>query len=76
MEGPAWGAHGQGPLLKDIHCALLRLMEGMDEEIQEAPTLAGYGSAANLAPQEAYKWVPFPESAPVPQLMRVEPCSD
>lgn len=55
VEGPAWGAHGQGPLLRDVHCALLRLMEGVDEEILEAPTLAGYGSAANLAPQEAYK---------------------
>jgi hypothetical protein len=55
VEGPAWGAHGQGPLLRDVHCALLRLMEGADEEILEAPTLAGYGSAAALAPQEAYK---------------------
>lgn len=54
-DGPGWGAHGQGPLLKDVHCALLRLMEGLDEEIQEAPTLAGYGSAADLGPQEAYR---------------------
>lgn len=54
-EAPGWGARGQGPLLKDVHCALLRLMEGLDEDIQEAPTLAGYGSAADLGPQEAYR---------------------
>lgn len=56
VEGkPAWGAIGQGALMKDIHCSLLRLMEGIDQEVQEAPTLAGYGSAADLSPHEAYR---------------------
>ncbi len=41
--------------MKDIHCSLLRLMEGIDQEVQEAPTLAGYGSAADLSPHEAYR---------------------
>ena len=53
---PAWGADGQGALMKDIHCSLLRLMEGIDQEVQEAPTLAGYGSAADLSPHEAYRY--------------------
>ena len=52
---PAWGADGQGTLMKDIHCTMLRLMEGIDQEVQEAPTLAGYGSAADLSPHEAYR---------------------
>ena len=42
--------------MKDIHCSLLRLMEGHDQEVQEAPTLAGYGSAADLSPHEAYRY--------------------
>ena len=43
--------------MKDIHCSLLRLMEGIDQEVQEAPTLAGYGSAADLSPHEAYRYL-------------------
>ena len=54
---PAWGADGQGTLMKDIHCTMLRLMEGIDQEVQEAPTLAGYGSAADLSPHEAYRYL-------------------
>lgn len=42
--------------MQDIHCSLLRLMEGHDQEVQEAPTLAGYGSAADLSPHEAYRY--------------------
>ena len=50
-----WGEQRQGNLLRDIHSALLRLLEGLDLELQEAPTLAGYGASADLAPQEAYR---------------------
>jgi hypothetical protein len=49
------GACAQGPLLRDVHCALLRLMEGAEVALREAPTLAGYGAAAELAPRDAYK---------------------
>ncbi|KAK9824314.1 hypothetical protein WJX72_009375 [[Myrmecia] bisecta] len=52
---PMCGAAGQAALLRDIHAALLRLVEGLDEELMEAPTMEGYGSAADLAPQEAYR---------------------
>ena len=50
-----WGATGQGKLLCDIHSALIRILEGLDEDLMEAPTMAGYGSAADLAPQDAYR---------------------
>jgi hypothetical protein len=50
-----WGAAGQAALLRDVHSALLRVMEGLDEELMEAATMEGYGAAADLAPQEAYK---------------------
>lgn len=55
-----WGAVGQGPLLRDCHAAMLRLMEGLDEELMEPPTMEGYGSAVSLGPQEAYKSVSYP----------------
>lgn len=50
-----WGPTGQGKLLCDIHSALIRLLEGLDEDLMEAPTMAGYGSATDLAPQDAYR---------------------
>lgn len=56
MGGPCrWGATGQGKLLCDIHSALIRVLEGLDEDLMEAPTMAGYGSATDLAPQDAYR---------------------
>ena len=53
--GTGRGALAQGPLLRDVHCALLRLMEGAEVDVREAPTLAGYGAAAELAPRDAYR---------------------
>ena len=50
-----WGPTGQGRLLCDIHSALIRVLEGLDEDLMEAPTMAGYGSATDLAPQDAYR---------------------
>ena len=50
-----WGPTGQGKLLCDIHSALIRVLEGLDEDLMEAPTMAGYGSATDLAPQDAYR---------------------
>ncbi len=50
-----WGPTGQGRLLCDIHSALIRVLEGLDEDLMEAPTMAGYGSAADLAPQDAFR---------------------
>ena len=41
--------------MSDVHCAMLRLLEGIDQEVQEAPTLAGYGSAADLYPRDAFR---------------------
>ncbi len=52
---PRWGPTGQGRLLCDIHSALIRVLEGLDEDLMEAPTMAGYGSAADLAPQDAFR---------------------
>ncbi len=52
---PRWGPAGQGRLLCDIHSALIRVLEGLDEDLMEAPTMAGYGSAADLAPQDAFR---------------------
>ena len=31
------------------------MLEGLDEDLMEAPTMAGYGSATDLAPQDAYR---------------------
>ena len=53
--GFALGAEGQSVLLRDVHAALLRLLEGLDDNVEEAPTLAGYGAAADLAPQDVYR---------------------
>ena len=50
-----WGPTGQGRLLCDIHSALIRVLEGLDEDLMEAPTMAGYGSATDLAPQDAFR---------------------
>ncbi len=50
-----WGPTGQGRLLCDIHSALIRVLEGLDEDLMEAPTMAGYGSAVDLAPQDAFR---------------------
>ena len=50
-----WGPTGQGKLLCDIHSAFIRVLEGLDEDLMEAPTMAGYGSATDLAPQDAYR---------------------
>ena len=52
----ACGEAGPGALMSDVHCAMLRLLEGIDQEVQEAPTLAGYGSAADLYPRDAYRY--------------------
>ena len=49
------GREEQGVFLRDIHGAMLRLLEGLDEELLEAPTLAGYGAAADLGPQHSYR---------------------
>lgn len=57
--GFALGAEGQSVLLRDVHAALLRLLEGLDDNVEEAPTLAGYGAAADLAPQDVYRCRPF-----------------
>lgn len=53
----ATGPAGQARLLRDIHIAMLRLLEGQDVDLQEPATLAGYGPADDrlLAPQAAYK---------------------
>ena len=50
-----WGPVGQGRLLCDLHSALVRVLEGLDEDLMEAPTMAGYGSATDLAPADSYK---------------------
>lgn len=50
-----WGPVGQGRLLCDLHAALVRVLEGLDEDLMEAPTMAGYGSATDLAPVDSYK---------------------
>ena len=55
LSGRSYGPSGQAALLRDMHAALLRLVEGLDEELMEAPTMEGYGSAADLAPQDAYR---------------------
>ncbi|KAA6418167.1 MAG: PHD zinc finger-containing [Trebouxia sp. A1-2] len=55
VEMERWGATGQGRLLCDIHSALIRVLEGLDEDLMEAPTMAGYGSAVDLAPQDAFR---------------------
>lgn len=39
----------------DLHAALVRVLEGLDEDLMEAPTMAGYGSATDLAPVDSYK---------------------
>lgn len=49
------GLAGQGCLLKDLHLSLLRVLEGLDGTLQEAPTMAGYGSAAELGPRQVYR---------------------
>ena len=41
--------------LRDVHACMLRLAVGLQEEVLEAPTLAGYGAAAELAPHHAYR---------------------
>ncbi|KAK9832062.1 hypothetical protein WJX81_003439 [Elliptochloris bilobata] len=51
----ALGADGQSVLMRDVHAALLRLLDGLDDDVEEAPTLAGYGAAADLAPQDVYR---------------------
>ena len=63
--GFALGAEGQSVLLRDVHAALLRMLEGLDDNVEEAPTLAGYGAAADLAPQDVYRCRPF-SNQPVP----------
>ncbi|DBA80727.1 hypothetical protein WJX77_005653 [Trebouxia sp. C0004] len=55
VELERWGPTGQGRLLCDIHSALIRVLEGLDEDLMEAPTMAGYGSATDLAPQDAFR---------------------
>ena len=35
-----WGPTGQGKLLWDIHSALIRVQEGLGEDVMEAPTMA------------------------------------
>ena len=42
-------------LLRDLHLCMLRVLEGLDLELQEAPSMAGYGSAADLGPQDVYR---------------------
>lgn len=56
-EPSATGPTGEARLLRDIHIAMLRLLEGHEEDLQEPATLAGFGPAddALLAPQAAYK---------------------
>ncbi|KAL0046805.1 hypothetical protein WJX82_010406 [Trebouxia sp. C0006] len=55
VEMERWGPTGQGRLLCDIHSALIRVLEGLDEDLMEAPTMAGYGSAVDLTPQDAFR---------------------
>lgn len=50
-----WGPAGQGRLLCEMHAALVRVLEGLDEDLMEAPTMAGYGSATDLAPVDSYR---------------------
>ena len=54
-SGRRWGPVGQGRLLCDLHSALVRVLEGLDEDLMEAPTMAGYGSATDMAPADSYK---------------------
>ena len=42
-------------LLRDLHLCMLRILEGLDVEPQQAPSMAGYGSAAELGPQDVYR---------------------
>ena len=44
-------------LLKDLHLSLVRILEGTDVTLLESPTLAGYGSAAELYPKNVYRYV-------------------
>ncbi len=55
VAATAVGAVGQGRLIRDIHSAMLRLLEGHEEELQELATMAGYGPAAELEPHAAYR---------------------
>lgn len=52
------------PLLKDLHLCLLRVLEGVDVELHEAPTMAGYGAAAELGPKEVYRCTSNTKSRP------------
>ncbi len=55
VSATAVGAVGQARLIRDIHSAMLRLLEGQEEELQEPATMAGYGPAAELEPRAAYR---------------------
>ena len=74
--GFARGAEGQSVLLRDVHAALLRVLEGLDEGVEEAPTLAGYGAAADLAPQDVYKCAASLSHVSTRTLMQCHMCSE
>ena len=46
----------QIPVWKDIHLALIRILEGVDVVLLELATLAGFGSAVQLGPSDVYKY--------------------
>lgn len=43
--------------LKDVHLSMVRVLEGSDVALLEAPTLAGYGSAEELYPKNVFRSV-------------------
>ena len=43
--------------LKDVHMSMIRVLEGSDVGLLEPPTLAGYGSAAELYPKNIFRYV-------------------
>ena len=43
--------------LKDVHLSMVRVLEGSDVALLEPPTLAGYGSAAELYPKNVFRSV-------------------
>ena len=44
-----------GVFLKDVHMSMIRILEGSDVSLLEPPTLAGYGSAAELYPKNVFR---------------------
>ena len=50
------GPRGQALLLRDVHVALLRVLDSADDELLAAPASASEVAPPELGPHDAFRW--------------------